>query len=112
MTDEHPAADDVSVEGEANASPIEKHLKSRNTWLRFLFMIISGLLLSITSLVGTLVVILGFLWVLFTGETNAQLQSVGRSIASYVYQIIRYLTFNSDEKPFPLGGDWPSDDTQ
>ena len=108
MSDETPAVDPDYDDDAAPAHPMEEHLKSRDTWLRALFMVISAVLMSITSLVGSVVVLLGFLWVLFTGETNRQLQSVGQSIAAYVYQIIRYLTFNSDEKPFPLGGEWPS----
>jgi hypothetical protein len=56
----------------------------------------------------SLVVILGFCWVLFTGEKNDQLQQAGQAIADYLYEIIRYLTFNSEEKPFPFGNDWPS----
>ena len=75
-------------------------------------MAISALLLGVTSLVGTIVVVLGFFWVLFTGEVNRQIQQVGQSIAAYVYELIRYLTFNTDEKPFPMGGDWPSGDSE
>jgi hypothetical protein len=108
MSDEKAAADQVESVDETEVSPMEKNLTSRDTWMRFLFMVISAVLMSITGIVGTVVVWLGFLWVLFTGETNRQLQTVGQSIASYVYQIVCYLTFNSDEKPFPLGGEWPS----
>ncbi|MBT8099949.1 MAG: DUF4389 domain-containing protein, partial [Gammaproteobacteria bacterium] len=27
---------------------------------------------------------------------------------TYTYQLIRYLTFNSDVRPFPFDDDWPS----
>lgn len=108
MSDENSAADRVAASEDTERSPMEKNLTSRDTWMRFLFMVISAVLISITGVVGTVVVWLGFLWVLFTGETNRQLQTVGQSIAAYVYQIVCYLTFNSDEKPFPLGGEWPS----
>lgn len=108
MSDDNSATDHVDADEQAEVSPMEKNLTSRGTWMRFLFMVICAVLMSITGVVGTVVVWLGFLWVLFTGEPNRQLQSVGRSIATYVHQIIAYLTFNSDEKPFPLGGEWPS----
>jgi hypothetical protein len=45
---------------------------------------------------------------LFTGEVNRQVQQVGQSIATYMYENIRYLTFNTEDRPFPLGNDWPS----
>ena len=35
-------------------------------------------------------------------------QQAGQVVAGYIYEIIRYLTFNTDEKPFPFGGDLPS----
>ncbi len=108
MSDDNPPADDAHVADNESGSPLEKNLKSGATWMRFLFMLISAVLVSVASMVGSLVVVLGFFWVLFTGEVNRQIQQVGQSLASYIYEIIRYLTFNSDVKPFPLGGAWPS----
>jgi hypothetical protein len=65
----------------------------------------------VAFLAGSLIVGLGFFWVLFTGEVNRQIQQAGQSLASYMYNIARYLTFNTDEKPFPLGGEWPTSET-
>ncbi len=76
--------------------------------MRALYMVIAAVLISLASAVGGFVVILGFFWVLFTGEVNPHLKSAGQVIADYVYQIIRFLTFNTEDRPFPLGGDWPS----
>lgn len=108
MSDDNPPADHAFVDDNETGNPLEKNLKSQATWLRALFMLISCVLVSIASLVGSVVVVLGFFWVLFTGEVNRQIQQVGQSLAGYIYEIIRYLTFNTDQKPFPLGGDWPS----
>jgi hypothetical protein len=112
MSDDNPTADDAFEDSNRTGNPIEENLKSRATWLRLAFMVVSAMLLFVTSFVGSLVVVLGFLWVLFTGEINSQIKQVGQSIAAYVYDIIRYLTFNTDEKPFPMGGDWPSGDSK
>ncbi len=108
MSDQNPPADHAFVDDSGNAKPIEENIKSKATWTRLLFMVISYILVSIASFVGTFVVILGFLWLLVTGEVNQQIRQVGQSIAAYVYEIVRYLTFNTDQRPFPLGGDWPS----
>tara|TARA_R110002096_G_scaffold22547_7_gene72292 strand:- start:605 stop:949 length:345 start_codon:yes stop_codon:yes gene_type:complete len=108
MSDDNPPADHAFVDDDEKKHALEQNLKSGVTWLRGLFMLISCLLISVASAVGTLIVILGFFWVLFSGEVNRQLQQAGQSLASYIYEIIRYLTFNSDERPFPLGGEWPS----
>ena len=111
MGDENSTANQVAVE-DADSGKIEQNLKSRTTWLRLLFMCLCSLLISLASLVGSVVVILGFLWVLFNGEVNRQLQQTGQSLASYIYEIVRYLTFNSENKPFPFGGDWPSGESE
>ncbi len=74
-------------------------------------MCIYGLFISLAGMIGTVIVVLGFLWVLFTGEVNRELRQIGQAIAGYMYEIIRFLTFNTDDKPFPFGGDWPSGDT-
>ncbi len=108
MSNDNPTADGAGVESGEHRKPVEENLRSRGTWTRLLFMLICCVLISIASFVGTFVVILGFLWVLVTGEVNPQIRQVGQSIAAYVYENIRFLTFNSEDRPFPLGNDWPS----
>jgi len=98
MSDTNPPADHTFVDKESTGRPIEENLKSRATWKRLLFMAISCVLVGLASLVGTFIIVFGFLWVLFTGEVNRELKQVGRS-----------LTFNTDDKPFPLGKPWPGD---
>ncbi len=109
MGEKNPAADDIAIEEQGDdAAPMQTHLKSRSTWMRGLFMLLTCVLFNLAALVGAFVVIVGFLWVLFTGATNKQLEQVGQSIAAYLYQIVRYLTFNTDKRPFPFGESWPS----
>ena len=107
MNENSPPADHV-INDRTDHRPVEEHLKSRATWMRALHMVIAAVLISLASAVGCFVVVLGFFWVLFTGEVNPHLKSAGQVIADYVYQIIRFLTFNTEDRPFPLGGDWPS----
>jgi Domain of unknown function (DUF4389) len=45
---------------------------------------------------------------LFTGGRNARVLSLGASLSAYAYQIFRYLTYNSELRPFPFT-DWPAD---
>ncbi len=112
MSNDNPTIDQVDVGDHDSDRQMEENLKSRTTWLRLIFMVIFCAVTSLAILVGSFVVALGFLWVLFTGEVNPQLKATGQGLAKYVYQIIRYLTFNSEEKPFPFGGSWPSSDAE
>jgi hypothetical protein len=111
VSNDNPTIDQVAADG-AESGKMEQNLKSRTTWLRLLFMCIYGLICSLAGMVGTVIVVLGFFWVLFTGAVNRELRQIGQAIAAYMYEIIRYLTFNTDDKPFPFGGDWPSGESK
>ena len=108
MTQDNPPADHAPLDDEPRSGDIENNLKSTATWLRLVFMLVFIVIAYVAATAATVVVALSFLWVLFTGETNQQLRQIGRSLAAYFGEILRYLTYNSDDKPFPLGGDWPS----
>ena len=112
MSDTNPPADHAFVDEKEPGKPLEENLKSKATWTRLLFMVISAILVWLASLVGLVVVVLGFLMVLFTGEVNRELRSVGQSLAAYIYENIRFLTFNTDDRPFPFGNKWPSGDSE
>lgn len=86
---------------------IKENLKSQDTWLRLLFIVIFGAVLWVTSIVLAFVVVLQFLNVLFTRSTQPNLLAFGGNLAEYVRQIVAYLTFNTEEKPFPFG-EWPT----
>ena len=112
MSDNHPPADHVISDSNDGGIPIEENIRSRSTWLRLLFMLAFYAIGTVATAVLSLVVVLGFLWVLFTGDKNSQLQQAGQVIAAYLYQIVRYLTFNTEDKPFPFGNDLPSAATE
>ena len=108
MSDTNPPADHSFVDEKPAGKQMEQNLKSRSTWKRLLFMVISCILVSLASIVGSFIVVFGFLWLLFTGEVNRELKQVGQSLATYIYENIRFLTFNTEDKPFPLGSPWPT----
>ena len=108
MSDSNPPADHTFVDEKSTGRPVQQNLKSRSTWKRLLFMAISYVLVSLASLVGTFIIVFGFLWLLFTGEVNRELKQVGRSLAAYIHENVMFLTFNTEEMPFPLGKPWPS----
>ena len=85
----------------------ERHLKSRSTWLRLFFMIVLAFFYGVSRIVTVAVVIAQFCHVLFTGETNRPLRELGLSLATYTYQIVCYLTFNTEQRPFPFDAEWP-----
>ena len=85
---------------------IKKHIKEQSTWVRGVYMLMFALFYSIAEFVLFGIVIVQFLLVLFTGSNNQKLLILGQSIATYIYQIVQFLTFNSEYQAFPFG-EWP-----
>ena len=79
------------------------------TWLRVLFMALFVLIYGVAEVLLTALVLLQIVFVLVTGEKNDRLTSFGKSLSLFVYQIILYWTYNSEEKPFPFTS-WPVDE--
>ncbi|MBD3648475.1 MAG: DUF4389 domain-containing protein [Pseudomonadales bacterium] len=91
---------------EIDTEEIKENIKAQDTWVRFVFIVIYAVVLWATSFVLTLVVVLQFLVVLVTRQTQPNLLDFSDNLGEFVRQIICYMTFNQDEKPFPFGP-WP-----
>lgn len=85
---------------------IKHNIKNSSIWKRGLYMLLCAIFYSIAEVVMFAVVIFQFIHKLFTGETNERLLKLGQSLATYIYQIIQFLNFNSEHLPYPFGG-WP-----
>jgi hypothetical protein len=85
---------------------LKQRLTARQTWLRGLYMVIFAVIFGISETVLCAVVVFQFLATLITGETNTRLRTFSLSLAAYIYQLVAYLTFNTDEQAFPFGP-WP-----
>jgi hypothetical protein len=85
----------------------KENIKSSNVWMRgffiFLYAMISYVAISLTFFV----IFFQFGSLLFTGKLNERLLPFGQSLSILIHQIFNFLTFNSDEKPFPFGN-WPT----
>ena len=85
---------------------LKTNLLNADNWIRLLYMLLFGLLLTIARMVIWVVAIVQFLFVLISGEDNTNLRNLGQGVTRWVSQALLFLTFNSDEKPFPFS-DWP-----
>ena len=81
-------------------------LTNVNTWIRLAYMVLFALLVMAARLLVSIVVILQFALVLVFGRDNENLRNLGQGLAKWVYQAIMFLTFNSNDKPFPFD-EWP-----
>ncbi len=87
---------------------IKENATRRSIWLRLVFMIVMGVAYSVAEFVTLVVVVFQFLTSLFTGKPNDRLNRFGRNLARYFQQITVYMTFATEEKPFPFAP-WPDE---
>jgi hypothetical protein len=55
------------------------------------------------------VVMIQFGFLLITGQVNVNLKGFNKEVGSFLTDLIQYLSFQTDEKPFPFR-DWPYGD--
>lgn len=79
----------------------------RNIWIRALFMLLMALAYQVSGTVLCIVTVIQFLIMLLNDRPNARLVSFGRSMGRYLQQIVNFLTFASEDIPFPFN-DWPA----
>lgn len=85
--------------------------KTENIWMRGAFILLFGFIYSVAEVVMIAVVALQFVFILFTQNKNPKVLAFGADLSEYLYQIFRYLTFNTDNRPFPFT-EWPKGKTE
>ncbi len=103
----HTESGNNSSSNDSHKSDLENNLTARATWVRLAFMILYMILYAVSRVVTVAVIVVQFFTVLLTGAVNEQLKSFGHSLAIYAFEIVDYLTFNSEVKPFPIDAAWP-----
>ena len=86
---------------------IKDNVTRQSTWMRLVYMVLFAVIFNIAEIVIVVVVVVQFLFKLFTGEANETLGALGQTVAIYVYEMIAYLTFHTDDMPYPFGP-WPT----
>jgi hypothetical protein len=87
----------------------KNNLKNTNAWLRLLFVIFFSFLLYVAGLVLFVMIFFQIVVNLFTGESNERIKNFSKSLNLYIYDLLQYMTYNTEERPFPFK-DWPVDD--
>ena len=85
-----------------NQEQIKANVLSTTFWVRFLFMLIFALVLWALWLAVIVICIVQTLIVLITGEINGELRKLGGIAAAYLGQVVAFMVFASEEKPFPF----------
>lgn len=85
---------------------INENVKNPDVWTRGLFVVLFGIIYYLLFFLVVLIAVFQFLMRLFTTRFNDELLAFSDSLAEYVSQILRYITFKSDDRPYPFSP-WP-----
>lgn len=87
---------------------IVDNLREPSAWFRIIFMV--GFALVLYLIMAPIIAVLLIVQALFsviTGESNRNLRQLGKALSIYIKQIIDFLTYNSNLRPFPFA-DFPN----
>jgi len=86
---------------------IVDNLRHASAWIRIVFMLAFAVVLYlIIAPVVFVLMIAQALFSVITGSSNENLRFLGAALARYVLQILEFITYNSENKPFPFS-DFP-----
>ena len=85
---------------------IKSNLKNVNQWTRILYMILFAVIFNVASFVIGAVVLGQALFAILTGGQNDNVQKLASGLAQFIYEIVNFLTYTTEEKPFPFNS-WP-----
>lgn len=85
---------------------IKEHAKKVDVWIRGLFILVFGVIFYFLYIIIWLLVLFQFITKVVTGNLNEQLMQFSNGLTRYAFQILNYITFQSEERPFPFSP-WP-----
>jgi len=81
---------------------MKKMTERKEAWFRILVGIVSGIILHIWKILIGMLAIVNWFIVVFTGKRNRELADFSEYWNTELYKYCRYLTFVSNERPFPF----------
>jgi hypothetical protein len=85
---------------------IKEHAKDVDVWIRGLFILVFGVLFYVLFWIILLLVLFQFVTKVITSKLNEQLMQFSNGLTQYAFQILNYMTFQSEVRPFPFSA-WP-----
>ncbi|MGH6639089.1 MAG: DUF4389 domain-containing protein [Polaromonas sp.] len=80
----------------------------RRLWVRVLLMLLLAAAFQLAAWLLLFVALLQLLLTVATDAPNSRLRSFGRSLGRYIAQIADFVSFGTEEPPFPFS-EWPAE---
>lgn len=85
-----------------NQEQLKQNLKNTNQWIRIIYMVLFSIILYFAMTIVGILIFIQALSALIMGSDNKNLRKFGADLTQYIYQIILFLTYNENQKPFPF----------
>jgi hypothetical protein len=86
---------------------IKQRLQKNETWQRILYMLFFIFIYGFAKFLIFAIMLFQLVTLVITGKTNEQLLRFSQNLSTYIYQITIFLTFVSEQQPFPFSA-WPN----
>jgi hypothetical protein len=106
---ETEASHSEQVEQESPKTKCKQSERNAEIFSRVFYTVLFCFIGWMTLWVFTFVVLIQFGFLLITGQVNKNLKGFNKEIGLFLYDMIKYLSFQSNVKPFPFR-DWPYDE--
>lgn len=86
---------------------IKQRLQTKEIWQRGLFILFFMFVYGFSNSLVIGILFFQYATLIVTGKVNEFLLDFSRNLSVYIHQIINFLTFNSEQRPFPFSA-WPT----
>jgi len=87
---------------EHSQEQVKQNLQDTNQWIRILYMVLFWVILYFSMMVVGALIFIQVLFALITGSDNKNLRNFSADLVKYINQMLSFLTYNEDRKPFPF----------
>ena len=86
---------------------VKENAKNKSTWTKGFFLLVFIFILGLGKTLLIAILAFQFVHILLTGKLNNRLITFGGRFCHYLLQVMEYMIFVRDDRPFPFG-EWPS----
>lgn len=90
---------------------IKQRLQKKENWLHGFYMIFFVFIFGWANAIVGIIAFFQYATLIITGEKNTFLLEFSHNLGTYIHQIIDFLSFNSEQRPFPFQ-QWPRHNAQ
>ena len=102
-------SDNENTKNEDLMENVKEKAKDIDTWIPVVVIAVFGVIwFLILFWIILILFLVQFAFKLLTGNTNEQIGQVCTGLTQYISQILLYVTYQTPDRPFPLGSPFPS----